>query len=111
MKKTWRAFGFTLLLTTTLVSLPSQSTSKTPETWPLAGKVIIRRDVYGIPHILAETEEAAAFGFGYAQAEDHCQTIARALVSARGEEAKYFGTGIDWRRNIILAINDLRNTL
>ena len=61
----------------------------------LAGKVTIRRDQYGIPHILAETEEAAAFGFGYAQAEDHCLIIARSLVAARGEEAKYFGTGAE----------------
>ena len=95
MKKTWCAFVTALLLTFTLISLPQPSTSKTPEAFSLAGKVTIRRDVYGIPHILAETEEAAAFGFGYAQAEDHCLTIARALVSARGEEAKYFGTGIE----------------
>ncbi len=61
----------------------------------LAGKVTIRRDQYGIPHILAETEEAAAFGFGYAQAEDHCLIIARSLVAARGEEAKFFGTGAE----------------
>ncbi len=61
----------------------------------LASKVTIRRDQYGIPHILAETEEAAAFGFGFAQAEDHCLTIARGLFAARGEEAKYFGTGTE----------------
>ncbi len=55
----------------------------------------IRRDSYGIPHILAATEESAAYALGYAQAEDHCVAIARAYVSARGEEAKYFGTGIE----------------
>ncbi len=61
----------------------------------LAALVTIRRDAYGIPHILAETEEAAAFGFGYAQAEDHCLEVARSFISARGEEAKIFGTGIE----------------
>ncbi len=66
-----------------------------PAAADLANQVSIRRDTYGIPHILAKTEESAAFGFGYAQAEDHCLEIARSLVSARGEEAKYFGTGIE----------------
>jgi acyl-homoserine-lactone acylase len=57
----------------------------------LSRKVTIRRDTFGIPHILAESEEAAAFAFGYAQAEDHAVEIARRLISARGEEAKHFG--------------------
>jgi acyl-homoserine-lactone acylase len=57
----------------------------------LAAQVVIRRDTFGIPHILADTEEAAAFGFGYAQAEDHAVEIARRFVRARGEEARYFG--------------------
>jgi acyl-homoserine-lactone acylase len=57
----------------------------------LAQQVTIRRDTYGIPHILAETEEAAAFGFGFAQAEDHAAEIGRRYLSARGEEAAHFG--------------------
>lgn len=57
----------------------------------LAQQVTIRRDTYGIPHILAETEEAAAFAFGYAQAEDHATEIGRRYLSARGEEARHFG--------------------
>ena len=57
----------------------------------LARHVTIRRDSYGIPHILGDSEEAAAFGFGYAQAEDHAVEIGRRYLSARGEEAKYFG--------------------
>jgi acyl-homoserine-lactone acylase len=61
----------------------------------LAATVVIRRDTYGIPHILAKTEEAAAFGFGYAQAEDHCLSIARRLVVARGEAAKRLGQGTE----------------
>ncbi len=64
-------------------------------TKPLADRVIIRRDTYGVPHILAETEEAAAFGMGYAQAEDHAVEVARRFLSARGEEAKYTGLGVE----------------
>jgi acyl-homoserine-lactone acylase len=62
---------------------------------PLAEQATIRRDTFGVPHILAETEEAAAFAMGYAQAEDHCVEIARRFLSARGEEAKYTGAGIE----------------
>ncbi|HEV8483106.1 MAG TPA: penicillin acylase family protein, partial [Blastocatellia bacterium] len=61
----------------------------------IAAEVTIRRDTYGVPHILAKTEEAAAFGLGYAQAEDHCLTIARRLTAARGEIAKYLGQGVE----------------
>lgn len=61
----------------------------------LAQQVTIRRDTYGIPHILAESEEAAAFAFGYAQAEDHAEEIGRRYLEARGEEARTFGeTGL-----------------
>src|SRR5262245_30819275 len=57
----------------------------------LAKLVTIRRDTYGVPHILAPTEEAAAFGQGYATAEDHVRTTARLFLQARGEEAAHFG--------------------
>jgi acyl-homoserine-lactone acylase len=57
----------------------------------LAERVVIRRDTYGIRHIFAETDEAAAFGLGYAQAEDHLDVVARHLVDARGESATIFG--------------------
>ncbi|MBE3072245.1 MAG: penicillin acylase family protein [Acidobacteria bacterium] len=58
---------------------------------PLSERVTIRRDTFGIPHISGETEEAAAFGLGYAQAEDHLEAIARRVVRARGEAARTFG--------------------
>jgi acyl-homoserine-lactone acylase len=58
---------------------------------PLADRVVIRRDTFGVPHITGETEAAAAFGFGYAQAEDHAAEMARRLLAARGEAAKHFG--------------------
>jgi acyl-homoserine-lactone acylase len=58
----------------------------------LAKQVTIRRDTYGVPHILAKTEEAAALAMGYAQAEDRCVELAQRLVSARGEAAKYADT-------------------
>jgi acyl-homoserine-lactone acylase len=56
-----------------------------------AGQATIRRDTFGIPHVLADTEEAAAFALGYAQAEDHAVEIARRYVRARGQAAMHFG--------------------
>jgi acyl-homoserine-lactone acylase len=58
---------------------------------PLHERVVIRRDTFGIPHITGETEEAVAFGLGYAQAEDHLEAIARRVIRARGEAARVFG--------------------
>jgi acyl-homoserine-lactone acylase len=58
---------------------------------PLADQVVIRRDTFGVPHIVAETEAAAGFGFGYAQAEDHAAEMAKRFLAARGEAAKYLG--------------------
>jgi acyl-homoserine-lactone acylase len=58
---------------------------------PLANRVVIRRDTFGVPHITGETEAAVGFGFGYAQAEDHAAEKARRFLAARGEAAKHFG--------------------
>lgn len=104
MKKQGYSRRAVLLITITLILLPDMACLPAPAAGSLAGKVTIRRDGYGIPHILAENEEAAAFGFGYAQAEDHCVTIAKSLVSARGEEAKYLGTGVE--SDLLLALYD-----
>ncbi|MBI3048704.1 MAG: penicillin acylase family protein [Acidobacteria bacterium] len=56
-----------------------------------ADRAEIRRDTFGIPHILAEDEEAAGFAFGYAMAEDHASEIGRRYLQARGEAARHFG--------------------
>lgn len=59
----------------------------------LAKQVTIRRDTFGVPHILAESEEAAAFANSYVAAEDHCEEIARLYLKAKSREAAYFGKG------------------
>jgi acyl-homoserine-lactone acylase len=58
---------------------------------PTEERAEIRRDTFGVPHILAEDEEAAAFAFGYAMAEDHAAEIGRRYLQARGEAARHFG--------------------
>ncbi len=54
-------------------------------------QVTITRDRFGVPHIEGKTEEAAAFGFGYAMAEDHAAELGRKYLASRGESARNFG--------------------
>lgn len=54
-------------------------------------RITIYRDTYGVPHIYGDSEAAAAFGQGYAQAEDRLETLLKAYLKAQGEMAKAFG--------------------
>lgn len=64
-------------------------------TAPLAAKpsnqVTVYRDEFGIPHVFAETLEAAAFGVGYAQAEDRLEELLKNYRRANGTMAEVFG--------------------
>ncbi|MAT98810.1 MAG: penicillin amidase [Anaerolineaceae bacterium] len=53
--------------------------------------VVIRRDSFGVPHIFGQTDADAAYGLGYAHAEDDFQTIQQALVAARGKLGVAYG--------------------
>ncbi|MBI2425081.1 MAG: penicillin acylase family protein [Candidatus Hydrogenedentes bacterium] len=56
------------------------------------------RDDWGVPHIYANTPRAMAFAFGYAQAEDHLDTMLLAYRMAQGRLAEVLGeayTGSD----------------
>ena len=90
-----RRYFLLLTLAATTVAASAVACSRRPPAFPdpdnLAQHVTIRRDTWGIPHILADSEEAAAFGFGYAQAEDHGAQIGGRYLAGRGEQAKYFG--------------------
>ena len=46
-----------------------------PVTAQSADQVTIHRDPWGVPHIIADTEEAGFYGLGYAQAEDQLEFI------------------------------------
>ena len=84
--------GFRLALAgavvlTALASACGPRRLPSPDARLLASQAVIRRDDFGVPHILAQTEEAGAFAFGYAQAEDHGLEIGRRYIRSRGEEA------------------------
>lgn len=56
-----------------------------------AEKVEILRDEYGVPHIFAATAAGAAFGSGYAQAEDRLEEMLRNYRKAEGTMSEAFG--------------------
>ena len=72
----------------------------------LARRVTILRDTYGIPHVLGETDAAAAFGFAYAQAEDNFWRIEENYIRSIGRRSEVEGPSglIQDRRNRALEI-------
>lgn len=66
----------------------------------------IRWTTNGIPHVKADDLKSAAFGHGYAQAQDNVCMLAEAIVKARSERAKYFGPGPDQGGFGLNIIND-----
>src|SRR3981081_380259 len=57
----------------------------------LAQHATIRRDGYGGPHSTGDSEEAAAFAYGYAVSEDHFASLARLFLRAQGRQAEFLG--------------------
>jgi len=53
--------------------------------------VTIYRDNFGVPHIVGETEQAAFFGYGYAQAQDHLERMMLQYRDAQGRRAEVLG--------------------
>ena len=58
-----------------------------------ADKVTIYRDVWGVPHIYGDSQVAAAYGYGYAQAQDRLEQICRNYREAEGTLAEVDGPG------------------
>jgi acyl-homoserine-lactone acylase len=68
------------------------------------GKATIYRDRWGVPHIYADTEEAAMFAFGYAQAEDRLEELLKNYLRAEGKMAGVFGEVFleeDYRQRVL----------
>ncbi len=68
-----------------------------------AGHVTILRDEYGVPHIFAQDAASAAFGSGYAQAEDRLEEMLKNYRRAEGTMAEAFGAKFfndDWRQRV-----------
>lgn len=74
----------------------------------LAGRydAVVRRDRYGVPHILGKTDADASFGLAFAHAEDDFATIQFKLAAARGRASEIVGfgaVGLDFMAHIARA--------
>ena len=63
-------------------------------------------DSFGVPHIYAKSEEAAFYGFGYAQAKSHGNLLLHIYGESRGRAAEYWGAKFEARDKWIVA-NDI----
>ena len=83
----------TLLLMATATCTTSESDPfQQPPPQACDAEVCVDRDAYGTPFIYAESLPAAAYGLGYAQAEDHAVAIVGACLKASGRLAELTGT-------------------
>ena len=57
----------------------------------IAKSVTIYRDNYGVPHVFAPTDAAAAFGYMYAQAEDNFWQIEDSYIRSLGRASEVYG--------------------
>jgi len=72
--------------------------------------VKIRRDEWGVPHILGKTDADAAYGLAWAQSEDDFQTLQEAVFAARGRLAELTGpAGIE--SDYLVALQDVWGTV
>jgi acyl-homoserine-lactone acylase len=77
-----------LVVITLSLLLPFSANSRTVRA---GDEAAIYRDEYGIPHVFAQTLEAASFGVGYAQAEDRLEELLKNYRRANGTMAEVFG--------------------
>ena len=54
-------------------------------------EVRIRRDTWGVPHVLGKTDADAAYGLGFAQSEDDFATMQDSVFASRGRLALFKG--------------------
>jgi acyl-homoserine-lactone acylase len=82
-----------------LTACQEQADTASPTSSPGYSAELIRTS-HGVAHIRADDYGSLGYGEGYAAAQDHACHIARGLVEARGELARYFGPGAE-QRNVI----------
>lgn len=70
------------------LSAAAQPVSDPAQLW---GQASLYRDEWGIPHVYADNPYALGFAFGYAQAEDHLESMLLAYRMATGRLAAVLG--------------------
>ena len=79
------------LLAVILLSLVVPFAARTTTAAAANDEATIYRDEYGIPHVFAQTLEAASFAIGYAQAEDRLEELLKNYRRANGTMSEVFG--------------------
>ena len=74
-----------------ILPIPDTNNLAVAEPVNIWAEATLYRDTWGVPHILAENPRALAFAFGYAQAEDHLETMLLAYRTANGSAATILG--------------------
>ena len=67
---TMRIFTTCAVVFSALFPLPASFAADLPGTGDDAGKIVVYRDTWGVPHIYAPTVEGGAYAMGWTQAED-----------------------------------------
>lgn len=62
-----------------------------PGTGADAGKTVVYRDTWGVPHIYAPTVEQGLFAMGYAQAQDRPEELLKNMARGMGESGRFDG--------------------
>ena len=87
-----------VLAAATLIVIDRASLPKAPDRQATLDRakaydVRIRRDEWGVPHVLGRTDADAAFGLAYAQSEDDFETLQDVVLATRGVLARSKGAG------------------
>ncbi len=88
-----------LLLAVLGASMPGCSGEQTPAKDPPVApsaqddRIHIDRDPLGTPYIYAPDLTSAAYGLGYAVAQDHAEALVRLYLAARGRLSEFLGSG------------------
>jgi acyl-homoserine lactone acylase PvdQ len=83
--------GLTKLAAASLLALAASAFAQRAPADPDAGKVVVYRDEYGVPHLYAPTADGGVYAMGYAQAEDRLEELLKNYLRATGELAAAFG--------------------
>ena len=114
--KTFALLFSILIISSCASEQQSESTSDGGEVVHQSQNVTIYRDEWGVPHIHGKTDADAAFGMGYAQAEDNFAQLELGFIMGIGRSAEVLGESAlvaDWVvhsfENNELSIRDYEN--
>lgn len=94
----------------TLDTLDQTDTTDVVDITVLPGKVRLIRDKWGTPHIIADTDFGALYGYGYALAEDNLLGLLNAAWTVQGRRSEFegeAGLGMDRTMRLFRMVADM----